>query len=81
METKLTDTDLLEMMSKKLQTDYYTFGAYYDYNELDVKKAFKDWKEGIIKYYGLTLSDEDWKECFIHYANKTYGDIDEDELE
>ena len=52
-----------------------------DDNELDVKKAFKDWKEGIIKYYGLTLSDEDWKECFIHYANKTYGDIDEDELE
>lgn len=37
METKLTDTDLLEMMSKKLQTDYYTFGAYYDYNELDAK--------------------------------------------
>lgn len=52
-----------------------------DDNELDVKKAFKEWKEGIIKYYGLTLSDEDWKECFIHYANKTYGDIDEDELE
>lgn len=52
-----------------------------DDNELDVKKAFKDWKEDIIKYYGLTLSDEDWKECFIHYANKTYGDIDEDELE
>lgn len=52
-----------------------------DDNELDVKKAFKDWKEGIIKNYGLILSDEDWKECFIHYANKTYGDIDEDELD
>lgn len=52
-----------------------------DDNELDVKKAFKEWKEYIIKYYGLKLSDEDWKECFIHYANKTYGDIDEDELE
>lgn len=37
MGDKLTDTELLIMMSEKLKTDYYTFGAYYDYNGLDVK--------------------------------------------
>lgn len=37
MGDKLTDSDLLNIMSTNLQTDYYTFGAYYDYNELDVK--------------------------------------------
>lgn len=34
---KVTDEDLLYQMIKETETDYYTFGAYTDYNNLDVK--------------------------------------------
>lgn len=37
MAKKITDSDLLISLSKSLETDYYTFGAYYDYNGMDVK--------------------------------------------
>lgn len=36
MGKKLYDSDLLEMMEKEMETDYYTFGAYTDYDDLDV---------------------------------------------
>lgn len=52
-----------------------------DENELDIKNAFKCWKEHFIKEYGLTLSDEDWKECFMKFFGEKYWSIDEDELE
>ena len=34
---KVTDEDLLYQMIKETETDYYTFGAFTDYNNLDVK--------------------------------------------
>lgn len=66
MRDKLTDTDLLEMMSKKLETDYYTFGAYYDYNELDVKNIKNQIVEAIEnkKFYLLPFPNK--KHYILH---------------
>lgn len=37
MGKKIKDEELLIKMEESLKTDYYTFGAYTDYNGLDVK--------------------------------------------
>ena len=34
---KIMDSELLRKDSEKLKTDYYTLGAYTDYNGMDVK--------------------------------------------
>ena len=34
---KLTDSDILKKMIENTETDYYTFGAFTEYNDLDVK--------------------------------------------
>ena len=36
-KNKFKDEDILNKMIKNTETDYYTFGAYTDYNNLDVK--------------------------------------------
>lgn len=46
MGKKITDSDLLIELTKSMMTDYYTFGAYIDYNGLDVKNL----KNPIFKY-------------------------------
>ena len=37
MEKKITDSEILASICEKLKTKFYTFGAYTDYNGLDVK--------------------------------------------
>ena len=37
MEKKITDSEILANICEKLKTKFYTFGAYTDYNGLDVK--------------------------------------------
>ena len=37
MDKKIMDGDLLQKMIENMETDYYTFGAFTDYNDLDVK--------------------------------------------
>ena len=37
MDKKIMDSDLLQKMIENMETDYYTFGAFTEYNDLDVK--------------------------------------------
>lgn len=37
MAKKYTDSDFLSKMINESETDYYTFGAFSDYNGMDVK--------------------------------------------
>ena len=34
---KIMDSDILNQMIENMETDYYTFGAFTDYNDMDVK--------------------------------------------
>lgn len=34
---KIMDSDILNKMIENMETDYYTFGAFTDYNNMDVK--------------------------------------------
>ena len=49
MEKKFTDENLLQKLCEKLKTKYYTFGAYSDYNGLDVKNLKNPFIEFINK--------------------------------
>ena len=37
MDKKIMDSDLLQKMIENMETSYYTFGAFTNYNNLDVK--------------------------------------------
>lgn len=37
MDEKITDTYLLCKLAESMETDFYTFGAYSDYNGMDVQ--------------------------------------------
>ena len=47
MDNKITDSDLLNEMCSKLTTEFYTFGAYSEYDGLDVKNIKNEIIEAI----------------------------------
>lgn len=47
MDNKITDSDLLNEMCSKLTTEFYTFGAYSEYDRLDVKNIKNEIIEAI----------------------------------
>lgn len=49
MEKKITDEEILANICEKLKTKFYTFGAYSDYNGLDVKNLKNPFIEFIEK--------------------------------
>lgn len=48
-DKKIKDSDLLVKLAESLKTNYYTFGAYADYNGLDVKNIKNPIVEAIEK--------------------------------
>jgi len=49
MEKRITDEEILANICEKLKTKFYTFGAYADYNGLDVKNLKNPFIEFINK--------------------------------
>lgn len=49
MKKKITDEEILANICEKLKTKFYTFGAYSDYNGLDVKNLKNPFIEFIEK--------------------------------
>lgn len=47
MDEKILDSELLERLEESMKSDVYDFGAYYDFNGLDVKNLKNEIVEAI----------------------------------
>lgn len=47
MNEKILDSDILDKIAESMKTDVYDFGAYYDFNGLDVKNIKNEIVEAI----------------------------------